>query len=387
MTGETWKRACVRGGETTERASFGETTGRASFVVVATLFLATVLAPSSVQAQQGRPGGRQAPPTYRHIATIPVGGEGFWDYLAADRASQRLYVSHGTKVVVIDTRANRVVGEIDDLPGVHGMALAPGLGLGFASDGRENAAAFVDLKTLKVTKRVKTGENPDAILYVPGFDEVYTFNGRSQDATVIDAKSGDVVATIPLPGKPEFAVYDPRSKRIYNNIEDRGEIAVIDPSTHKVVATWPISPGAEASGLAIDVAHQRLFAVCGNGLMVMVNAQTGAVVDNVPVGRGPDAVRYDPGLGLAFASNGEGTVTIAHEDGPDRLRVVQTLKTQPSARTMALDPTTHRIYLSAAQVETLPPDSSSNGRRRRRIVPNSFRVLVYGPGQAMGPGR
>lgn len=332
----------------------------------------------AAQAQAGSPG-------YHQLAAIPVGGEGFWDYLSADPVGHRLYVSHGTKVVVIDMQTNKVVGAVDSLPGVHGLVAAPSLGMGFASDGRGNAVAFVDLKTLQVTKRVKTGENPDAILYVPGFEQVYTFNGRSNDATAIDAKTGAVVATIPLPGKPEFAVYDPASKRIYNNIEDKSLIAVIDPATHKVVATWPIAPGEEASGLAIDVEHHRLFAVCRNGLMVMVNSETGAVVDTVPIGRGPDAARYDAGLGLAFASNGEGTVTIAHEDSPDHLRVVQTLKTQPSARTMALDPTTHRIYLSAAQIETEPADST--GRRRRRMVAGSFRVLVFGPGRTVGPGK
>ncbi|MEJ2677562.1 MAG: hypothetical protein P8174_00640, partial [Gemmatimonadota bacterium] len=224
------------------------------------------------RAQQGSPG-------YHQVATIPLGGEGFWDYLSVDTAGHRLYVSHATKVVVVDLRTNKVVGEVDSLPGVHGLVAAPSLGMGFASAGRQNTAAFVDLKTLQMTKRVKTGKGPDTILYVPGFEQVYTFNGRSNDATAIDAKTGDVVATIPLPGRPEFAVYDPTSKRIYNNIEDKSLIAVIDPATHKVVATWPISPGEEASGLAIDVAHHRLFAVCRNGVMVMVNTETGAVVD------------------------------------------------------------------------------------------------------------
>jgi DNA-binding beta-propeller fold protein YncE len=317
-------------------------------------------------------------PTYRLITEIPVGGEGGWDYLAEDAAAHRLYVSHGTRVVVIDMTTNAVVGEIDSLPGVHGFALAPELGLGFASNGRENTAAFVDLKTLAITKRVETGENPDAILYVPGFQQVYTFNGRGHSATVIDAKSGAVVATIPLPGKPEFAVFDPGAGRIYNNIEDQNEIVVIDPKTHTVVATWPIAPGEEASGLAIDLAHHRLFAVCGNQYMVMLNSTTGAVVDTVRIGRGADAARFDPGTGLAFASNGEGTVTIAHEDTPEHLTVVQTLATQRSARTMTLDPATHRIYLSAATYEATSPADTAGPRRRPRMVPGSFKVLVYG---------
>jgi len=317
-------------------------------------------------------------PTYQFITAIPIGGEGGWDYLAEDTASHRLYVSHATNVVVIDMVRNAVVGEIDSLPGVHGFALAPELGLGFASNGRESKAAVVDLQTLEIVRRVDTGENPDAILYVPGFQEVYTFNGRGHSATVFDAKSGDVIATIPLSGKPEFAVFDPAAGRIYNNIEDQNEIAVIDARTHAVVATWPIAPGEEASGLAIDLANHRLFTVCGNQVMVMLNSTTGEVVDTVPIGDGADAARFDPGTGLAFASNGEGTVTIAHEESPEHLTVVQTLTTARSARTMTLDPTTHRIYLSAADYEAPSPTDSAAPRQRPRMVPGSFRVLVYG---------
>jgi DNA-binding beta-propeller fold protein YncE len=317
-------------------------------------------------------------PTYRFIREIPVGGEGGWDYLAEDPPAHRLYVSHGTSIVVIDAERGAVIGHIDSLPGVHGFAVAPELGLGFASNGRENTAAVVDLKTLTITRRVATGENPDAILYVPGFEEVYTFNGRGHSATVFEAKTGKVIATIPLSGKPEFAVFDPAAGRVYNNIEDQNEIVVIDAKTHAVVATWPIAPGEEASGLAIDLAHHRLFAVCGNQYMVMVNSTTGAVVDTVRIGGGADAARFDPATGLAFASNGEGTVTIAHEKTPDHLEVVQTLNTARSARTMTLDPLTHRIYLSAATYEPAAPADSGAPRQRPRVVPGSFRVLVYG---------
>jgi DNA-binding beta-propeller fold protein YncE len=340
-----------------------------------TLLLALPLVTAGVAV----PAATQAP-TYHLVKEIAVGGEGGWDYLAEDAPAHRLYVSHGTKIVVIDMAQGTVVGEIDSLPGVHGFAVASELGLGFASNGRENKAAVVDLKTLAITRRVDTGENPDAILYVPGFQEVYTFNGRGHSATVFDAKSGNVVATIPLPGKPEFAVFDPAAGRIYNNIEDQNTIVVIDAKTHAVVATWPIAPGEEASGLAIDLAHHRLFAVCGNQLMVMLNSATGTVVDTVRIGEGADAARFDPATGLAFASNGEGTVTIAHEDSPDHLTVVQTLTTVRSARTMTLDPTTHRIYLSAATYEAPSPADSGGPRQRPRMVPGSFRVLVYGLG-------
>jgi len=317
---------------------------------------------------------------YELLATIPVGGEGGWDYLSEDTVTERLYVSHATKVVVIDMKTNAVVGEVDSLPGVHGFAVAHDLGRGFASDGRENKVAVVDLASLEVLSRVDTGDNPDGILYVPDHKEVYAFNGRGHSATVIDAESGAVVATIPLSGKPEFAVHDPAAGRIYNNIEDQNEIAVIDATTHEVVATWPISPGEAASGLAIDLAHHRLFAVCENEMMVMLDSGTGAVLGTVPIGGGVDAARFDPATQLVFSSNGSGTVTIAHLDAPDRLTVVQTLETAISARTMTLDPTTHRIYLSAADREAAPAAVDSTGRPARpRMVPGSFKVLVYGP--------
>jgi DNA-binding beta-propeller fold protein YncE len=316
---------------------------------------------------------------YRPVTEIHIGGEGWWDYLSVDPAARRLYVSHGTEVVVVDLDTNKVVGTITDTPGVHGLAVAPALGLGFASDGRESTASIVDLKTLKTISTVPTGENPDAILYVPGFEEVYTFNGRGHSATVFAAKTGKVVATIPLPGKPEFAVFDPTTGRIYNNIEDRSEVVAIDAKTHTIVATWPIAPGEEASGLAIDERHHRLFAGCHNELMVMMDDRSGKVLASVPIGKGVDACAFDPATGLAFASCGEGSVTIAHEDTPDTLKVVQTLPTIHSARTMALDPVTHRIYLSAADMEPAPAAVEGGRRQRPRAVPGSFRVLVYGP--------
>lgn len=318
------------------------------------------------------------PSPYAFIAQISIGEEGGWDYLSEDLVARRLYVTHGTRVVVIDMDRNEVVGEIPDLPGVHGFAVAHDLGRGFASDGQENKVAIVDLNTLQVLSRVDTGENPDGILYVPDFEEVYAFNGRGNSATVISATSGEVVATIPLPGKPEFAVFDPGASRIYNNIEDRNEIVVIDPTSHEVVATWPIAPGEAASGLAIDLANHRLFAVCDNELMVMLDSTTGEVITSVPIGAGVDAARFDPATKLAFSSNGgAGTVTIVHEDSPTELTVVQTLETTPTARTMTLNPETHRIYVSAADVETQAPDSTG-AARRPRVVPESFKVLVYG---------
>lgn len=322
------------------------------------------------------PDSRAAAP-YKLMTEIPVGGEGGWDYLSIDEAARRLYVSHSAEIVVIDIDRNKIVGKISDTPGVHGIAVAPELGRGFSSNGKEARSSIVDLKTLKTLSKVDTGENPDAILYEPGQREVYAFNGRSQSATVFDAATGKVTAAIPLGGKPEFAVADPAAKLIYNNLEDKSAVAVIDTTKHQVVNTWPIKPGEEASGMALDAAHHRLFLGCANNLMAMMDSTTGKVVATVPIGKGVDGNAFDPAAQLAFSSNGEGTVTIAHEDSPEKLTVVQTLVTERGARTMALDPKTHRIYLATAKFEDAPPQAPGAPRQRPKIVPGSFKILVY----------
>lgn len=317
---------------------------------------------------------------YRFLRDITVGSEGGWDYLSVDTAARRLYVTHGTRVVVIDVDKDAVVGEIPGLQGVHGFAVAPDIGRGFASSGQESKAAIVDLKTLEIIAKVETGENPDAILYEPAHKEVYTFNGRGKSATVFDAMTGAVKATIPLSGKPEFAVVDIKAGRIYNNIEDKNEVAVIDTGRHEVVASWPIAPGEEASGLAIDLAHHRLFVGCSNKLMVMMDSSSGQVLGSVPIGPGVDANAFDPGTGLAFASSGDGTLTVARVDGAGKLVVVQTVSSPPRSRTMTLDPKTHKLYLSAAKFEaSAPAPEAKPGAKppRPKMVPDSFKVVVY----------
>jgi len=315
---------------------------------------------------------------YHFLKEIPVGGEGGWDFLAIDEAARRLYVTHASKIVVIDLNKDEIVGEIADTPGVHGFALATELQRGFSSNGQESKVGIVDLETLKTLSKVDTGKNPDAILYEPEQQEVYAFNGHGQSATVFKANSGTVVATIALPGKPEVAAADTKAGRVYCNIEDKNEVVAIDSKTHQVVDTWPITPGEAASGMAIDLTHHRLFLGCSNKLMVMMDSTNGKVLATVPIGQKVDGNAFDPGTQLAFSSNGEGTVTIAHEDAPEKLTAVQTLVTEPRARTMALDPKTHKIYLASAKFEPLPEPAPGAPRQHPKVIPGSLKILVYG---------
>ena len=320
-------------------------------------------------------------PQYHSLGEIAVGGDTGWDYLSIDPEARRLYVAHGTHIVVIDLDSQRVVGDIPDTPGVHGFAIAHELGRGFSTNGAEAKVSIVDLKTLKTTSKAATQEGPDAALFEPTHKEVYAFNGRAHSASVISATSGEAVATIALPGKPEFAAVDPAAGRVFVNIEEKNEIVAIDSAQHKIVATWPIAPGESASGMAIDTAHQRLFLGCDNNLMLMVDSTSGKVVSSVPIGGDVDANAFDSELQLAFSSNGEeGTLTIAHEDSPQKLTVVQTVHTQKSARTMALDPRTHRVYLAAATLAPAPKPEPGASKHKVATVPGSFKILVYGPG-------
>ncbi|HEX3719788.1 MAG TPA: YncE family protein [Verrucomicrobiae bacterium] len=315
---------------------------------------------------------------YYFIQEIHIGGEGGWDYLSIDHTGRRLYVSHNTKIIVIDIDQDQIVGQITGTPGVHGFAVASSLGRGFSSNGRENTVSVVNLDTLKTVTKVQTGENPDCIIYEPGRQQVYAFNGRGKSATVIDAATAKVLDTIALPGKPEFAAADPSVSRVYCNIEDKNLIAEIDTSKHQLVNTWHISPGDEASGMAIDIVHKRLFIGCHNKVMEMIDSATGKVIGSVPIATGVDADAFDPVNDFAFASCGDGTTTIAREESPDKLTVVQTLVTRRGARTMALDPDSHKIYLATADYESQDEQSEDQPRRRPKMIPNTFKILVYG---------
>jgi DNA-binding beta-propeller fold protein YncE len=318
------------------------------------------------------------PSGYHLLKTIKLGGEGFWDYLAFDSPTRRLFISRGSKVVVLNVDTEEVVGEVPNTPGVHGIALAPDLGRGFTSNGAAGTVTIFDLKTLQVIGQAKAGTNPDAILYDSVSKRVFAMNGRSGDSTAIDGATGNVVGTIPVGGKLEFGVAD-GAGHVYVNVEDKGEEVQIDSKSLAVTARWTLAPCQEPSGLAIDTIHRRLFAGCDNKMMAVVDADTGKVIAMPAIGDGVDANQFDPGTSFAFASNGgSGTLTVVHEDSPNNFSVVENLVTQVGARTMALDPRTHEIYLVTATFGPRPAPTASNPRAFPTVVPDSFVVLVFG---------
>ena len=318
-----------------------------------------------------------AGPGYKVVNTYKVGGEGGWDYLTADAAARRLYISRATHVIVLDLDSGKTVGDIPDTPGVHGIAFAPELGRGFVSNGREGTVSVFDLKTLATSSKVKVGDNPDAILYDPATKRVFTFNGRSQDSTAIDAEKGTVLGTVKLDGKPEFAASDGKGG-VWVNIEDKSELVSIDPNKLAVKSTWPLAPCKEPSGLALDKKNRRLFVGCDNKMIAVVNADTGKVLATLPIGDGVDATAFDDETGLAFASCGEGVLTVVKEESPDKFSVAENVPTQQGARTLALDSKTHSVYVVTAKFGPPPAATADNPHPRRTILPDTFVVLVLG---------
>ena len=312
---------------------------------------------------------------YHVINTYKIGGDGGWDYLTIDANARRLFISRGTHVMVIDTDSGKSVGDIPDTPGVHGIALAHDLGKGFTSNGREGTITPFDLKTLAPGEKIKVGDNPDAILYDPATKRVFTFNGRSQDSTAIDAASGKVLGTIQLDGKPEFAASDAKGM-IFVNIEDKSELTAIDPAKLEIKHTWPLAPCTEPSGLSIDRKHHRLFVGCDNKMMAVVDADSGRVLATPAIGEGVDATTYDEDTGLAFASCGEGVLTVVSEEGGKW--IAENVPTKRGARTLALDAKTHKVFVVTADFGPPPAATADNPHPRRTILPDSFVVLVVG---------
>jgi DNA-binding beta-propeller fold protein YncE len=309
---------------------------------------------------------------YHILSEITIGGDGGWDYLSADAAARRLYISHQSHVVVVDLDASKVVGDIPDTPGVHGIAIASDLGKGFISNGRGNNVTVFDLKTLKpVPEKIAAGENPDSIRYDAVSRRVFTFNGRSKNSTVIDAAKNTVVATIPLPGKPEFAVADGKG-HLFVNIEDTNELVDIDAAKAAVAKKYPLTGCEGPSGLAIDTKNRRLFSVCSNRTMAVSDPDSGKVLATLAIGAGSDGVVFDPGPGYAMSSNGDGTLTVvAQANG--KYEVLENIATERAARTITLDEKTHRVYLPTAK-----QGPAAAGGGRSPFLPNSFKVLVVG---------
>jgi YVTN family beta-propeller protein len=331
----------------------------------AALIGGALLAAASASAQNS--------PNYRVAKTIAVGGDEGWDYLTVDSDNRRMYVSHGSHVVVLDADNNSVVGDIPNTAGVHGIAVAHDAARGFTSNGRANTVTVFDLKSLATLNTIKVGTNPDAIVYDPSTKRLFTMNGRSQDTTAINTSDNSVAGTIPLGGKPEFAVADGKGA-IYVNIEDKSELVKLDSQNLKVLQRWPLKPCEEPSGLAADWSTHRLFAGCSNKLMAVIDADSGHIVTTVPIGDGVDANAFDPATKLAFASTGDGHLTVVHEDAPDKYTVIANVETKKSARTMGLDLKTHKVFLSAADF-----DAPAGGERRGKMKPGSFVVLVLEP--------
>ena len=319
---------------------------------------------------------------YKVTGQIPVPGEGGgWDYLYDDSANRRIYVSHGTDVNIVDLDSDKPVATISGMKRIHGIAVASDLGRGFISDGGDNRVVIFDLKSHSVLQKVAVGTNPDGLIYDSSSKKVFSFNGRSKDLTVLDAATGKVLATTPLGGKPEFPVSDGKGN-IYDNIEDTAEVVQIDAATMNVKNRWRLAGCEEPSGLTMDLSSRRLFSVCGNKKMEVVDADSGKVVATVTIGEGPDAVVFDAEKKLVFSSNGEdGTLTVVREDGPDQYRVLQNISTEKSARTLALDDKTHKVYLASAKMIPAAAPTATDPHPRPKLVQGTFHLIVVAPAQ------
>ena len=331
--------------------------------------LALILAAASMAAIPAT-----AQKSYKLADRVKLGGEGGWDYLVFDSTANRLFITRGTHVMVVDAKTLQVTGDIPDLAGVHGVALAPELGRGFITSGGDNMLAIFDLKTLKVLDKVKVGERPDAVLYDASAKRVYTFNAKSQDSTVVDAASGKVVGTVPLGGKPETGVADGKGN-VFVNIEDQSEIVRIDTAKLTVAEHFPMAGCDDPSALVFDTAHRRLFAGCGSKIVAVVDPDAGKLVTTVDIGAGVDAGAFNPKTQQLFMSCGEGVLTVIHQDSPDKYSVVQSVPTAKGARTMALDAASNTVYLVTAQFDPTPPPAG----QRRKVLPDTFELLVVKP--------
>jgi YVTN family beta-propeller protein len=335
--------------------------------------LLLTISPAAIQA--ARPDA-----DYHLIRRIPVGGEGGWDFLTVDPDARRIYISRGAHVMVVDEDSGNVVGDIPDTQGVHAIVILPEFGRGFSSNGNSNTVTIFDLKTLSVIKKVPTtGLGPNAMIYDSASKHIFTFHPQSNNATAIDPATGNVVGTIGLGGgRTEFATADGQG-HIFVHVADRSQIVVFNSQTLIIEHVWPLAPCEGPTGMAIDTVHRRIFSGCGNKMMAVVDADSGRVITTLAIGPGVDATGFDPATGLAFSSNGgDGTLTVVHQDSLEKFSIVAQVPTQKGARTMALDPRTHHVFVITADFGPAPEPTADNPRPRPQIVPNSFVLLELG---------
>ena len=316
---------------------------------------------------------------YKPIKKINVEGEGGWDLLCIDEATNRLFLSHKNVMQVVDVKTGKLIGSVADTKGVHGIALANDLNKGYISNGKDSSVTIFDLKTLTAIKKIQvTGSNPDAILYDEFSHNVFVFNARTLNASVIDAKTDKIIRTIPFIGNPELSVNDGKGK-VFVNIEDKSKVCVINSSTLMIEQTWDLSPGEEPTGIAIDKENSRLFIVCANKLMVIMDAKTGHVITTMPTGDGTDGAAFDPIKKRAYSSNGDGTLTVIQEENANTFKVLENVTTQKGARTIAIDSKTHHVYLPTAEFGPAPEPTTENPHPRATIKPGTFVILDIEP--------
>lgn len=347
--------------------------GKSAVVYLGLLILVSswIVAGRVMAAPQGTGGSG-----YHLVKKVKLGGPGGWDYLTVDAATHRVFISRGTHVMVVDPEQGKVIGDIPNTQGVHGIALAAEFNKGFTSNGRTGTSTIFDMTTLKTIGEAKTDKDSDAIIYDSNSKRVFSFNGDSSNATAIDAATGKVAGTIALGGGPEFAAADGKG-HVFVNLEDKSQLVRIDSKTLKIENAWPLAPCESPAGLAIDAEHEILVVGCHNKLMAFVDGNSGKVIGTVPIGQGVDANRFDPSTGFAFASCGDGTLTVAHEDAPDKFSLVETITTQKGARTMAMDRSNHNIYLATAEFGPTPAATTENPHPRPPTVPDTFTLLIF----------
>ncbi len=337
---------------------------------VGLFFLGSLLTSETIHAQQPGPSG------YHLANKVKLGGSGGWDYLEVDPATHRLFITRATHVIVVDPAQGKIIGDIPNTQGVHGIAIADEFNKGYTTNGRTSDSTAFDLTSLATLGTIKTDKDTDGAIYDPFSKRVFTFNGDANTATAIDAATAKAVGTFALGGGPEFAASD-RKGNIFVNLEDKSALVKFDAKTLKIENTWPLAPCQSPSGLAIDAEHEILIVGCHNKLMAFVDGNSGKVLGTVPIGQGVDANRFDPATGYAFASCGDGTLTIAHEDSPTSFSAVETIQTQRGARTMAIDYATHDLYLVTADLGPAPAPTKDNPHARPAILPDTFTLLIY----------